>query len=931
VYEARVSIRPVLQKDLFVCAEAVLSLCIARLQAPIVSGHYKAKVLHSQTFITPHASLRVSFLARLLSALCLVACFAANHFIVSAQQPNPVEREVTNPLTDTPNVNPIQQNPVIRPRVRPGADGEAGAGDELVVTAERQSASGEGERRIFVYEGNTDVRFGIYRLQADKLTVYEDRQLVVAEGNVVFDQQPGQRITGSRAEFNYATKNGFFLDSTGYTNQTQDGTVINFTASRIEKVSASRIIAYNAEVTACDEEVPKWSFKGKRAVIDTNDRVKVSRPSFRVRGKPIVVLPYASVSLKRRDRASGFLTPTFAGSGQKGFRISNAYYQTLGRSADVTLRNDIYTGRGIGVGADVRTVANSRSFLNFGFFTVKDRIFGGRASAENPDQGGTSFYVDGVQYFKNGFLAAADVNITSSLAFRQVFSDGVQLAISPEERSQVFVNRNFRDYSFNLLARAQVTSIESSRVRIRQLPSISLEKRPSVIERIKRVPLYFSFESSLDGVSRKETPDLSALPGTSIIPALTPDPLNDPLITPSVVQRLDIYPRFSLPLSLGGALKGWTMTATAGARATYYSNSLVPNTRTVTSRNLVRGFGEFEFDVRPPALARNFRRADNSFRFRHTIEPYATYRKISGVQDFNRIVRFDYVDTVADTNEIEFGVTNRFWTRRSASTVGGSTATTTSNATADRSASNSFANSSGDAGGSTNETKEGGRFQPYEALTVSLRAKYFFDTDFGGALVAGRRNQFFPVNTFSGFTYGGAPRRVSPVNLQVRFRPDPRFFTDARLNFDVRDRGGLRDLGLTFGLDRRFIRAYQTFYYTRAINLAPSLARFADAAGNEPGTRQGSQWSPSVIVGNRDSGLFGGFSVFFDFQNRPDVGGSSLRSSTVTAGYNFDCCAVTAQYYRYDFGLRQENNVVFSFRLNGIGTFGTERIGQQTR
>lgn len=897
-------------------------------------GIPKLKVLHSQTFTSPHASPRACFPVWLFSLLCLAACFVSAPHTAFAQQPNPVEREVTNPLTDTPNVNPIQQNPVIRPRTPqlPGANGEPAAGDELVVTAERQSASGEGERRVFVYEGNTDVRFGIYRLQADKLTVYEDRQLVVAEGNVVFDQQPGQRITGSRAEFNYGTKNGFFLDSTGYTNQTQDGTVINFTASRIEKVSASRIIAYNAEVTACDEEVPKWSFKGKRAVIDTNDRVKVSRPSFRVRGTPIVVLPYASVSLKRRDRASGFLTPTFAGSGQKGFRISNAYYQTLGRSADVTLRNDIYTNRGIGVGADVRTIANSRSFLNFGFFTVKDRIFGGRASAANPDQGGTSFYVDGVQYFKNGFLAAADVNITSSLAFRQVFSDGVQLAISPEERSQVFINRNFRDYSFNLLARAQVTSIESSRVRIRQLPSISFEKRPSVIERIRRAAVYFSFESSLDGVSRKETPDLSALPGTNIVPSLSPDPLNDPLATPSVVQRLDIYPRFSLPIALGGAFKGWTLTATAGARATYYSNSLLPGTRTTSSQNLVRGYGEFEFDVRPPALARNFRRADNSFRFRHTIEPYATYRKIGGIRDFNRIVRFDYVDTVAETNEVEFGVTNRFWTRRSASTVGGTATATNANASAGSSASsNTIANESGVVSSSANEANEGGRYQPYEALTVSLRAKYFFDTTFGGALVPGRRNQFFPINTFSGFTFGGAPRRVSPVNLQVRFRPDPRFFTDARLNFDVRGRGGLRDLGLTFGLDRRFIRAYQTFYYTRAINLAPSLARFADPEGNEPGTRQGSQWSPSVIVGNRDSGLFGGFSVFFDFQNRPDVGGSSLRSSTVTAGYNFDCCAVTAQYYRYDFGLRQENNVVFSFRLNGIGTFGTERIGQQSR
>ena len=71
-----------------------------------------------------------------------------------------------------------------------------------------------------------------------------------------------------------------------------------------------------------------------------------------------------------------FLTPTFGGSGAKGARLSTAYYQTLGRSADFTFRSDIYTQRGLGFGGDLRTRANSRSYLNVGFYAVKDRIFG---------------------------------------------------------------------------------------------------------------------------------------------------------------------------------------------------------------------------------------------------------------------------------------------------------------------------------------------------------------------------------------------------------------------------------------------------------------------------------------------------------------------------------------------------------------------------
>ena len=832
------------------------------------------------------------FCARL--AFIVLFCLALGLSTALAQQTNPVDRQVTNPITDTPNVNPLTQEQPIRPQLPARTAEGAQSTEELTVSAGKQTITGAKNAVVSVYEGNVDARIGTFRLQADKVTVIEASNRVIAEGNVVFDQSDQQRITGSRAEWNYRTKTGFFVNSTGFTNQTQDGTVIYFTADSVERVSSDTIVVINAEITACEDTVPKWSFRTKRAEIKTGDRVRLKSPSFRVKGVPVIYLPYASVSIKRRDRASGFLTPTFSGSGNKGFRLSNAYYQTLGRSADATLRNDIYTKRGIGLGLDVRTRANSRSYLNFGFYAVKDRLFGPSASPENQDQGGSSFYVDGVHYFPNGFLAAADVNVTSNLAFRQVFSDTIQLAISPEERSQVFINKNFGDYSFNFLARSQVTSIPNTRVRTRQLPSITLDKRPSALRYFERVPVYFSFEGALEGVSRKETVD--------DIDLFRSEVGGEPIITPSIVQRLDVHPRFEIPVHFGG----WSVTAMAGLRATYYSNSIDPTTRLILSRDVVRGYGEFELDVRPPALARNFRHGDGSFFFRHVIEPYFIYRKIEGITNFERIIRFDWTDAIADTNEIEFGITNRFFTRRSTENV---------NKAAERAG---------------NRPKIPLSSQPYEALTITLRGKYFFDPYFGGALNPGRRNQFYPINTFSGFSYGGVPRRFSPLNIEARYRPSRSVFADLRSDLDVQS-GGLRALSITFGLNRSLVQAFQTFYYTRAIDLVPSLAHFADARGKEPGTLRGSQWSPSIFVGNRERGFFGGVSFFFDFQNSPRQQNSSLISSVITAGYNFDCCAITVQNYTFDVGLRNENRFVFSFRLNGIGTFGTEQIGQQFR
>ena len=348
---------------------------------------------------------------------------------------------------------------------------------------------------------------------------------------------------------------------------------------------------------------------------------------------------------------------------------------------------------------------------------------------------------------------------------------------------------------------------------------------------------------------------------------------------------------------------GWSATATAGIRGTFYSNTIDPSTRVVLGKDLTRGYGEFEFDVRPPALQRAYRHRDGSFFFRHVIEPYIVYRNISGVSDYRNTILFDYTDAVTDTNEIEYGISNRFYTRRSTESVSGK------------------------------PTETAGRkvllsSQPYEALTITVRGKYFFDPTFGGALIPGQRNQFFPIDSFSGFSFGGVPRRFSPINLETRYRPRRSLDADVRLDFDVKS-PGVRDLSVAFGINRHLIQFYQSFYYTRAIVLAPSLARFSDNRGLEAGTQKGSQWSPSIFLGNRDRGLFGGASAFFDFQNRPAGVRSSLVSSTVTLGYTWDCCAVTVQNYTFNVGVRKENRVVFSFRLNGIGTFGTEQIGQR--
>ena len=336
---------------------------------------------------------------RFLTILALSATLPL--FSTFAQQTNPVERQVSNPITDTPNINPVSaEQRISAPKLKkkPSFEEEGGDG-ELVVYSEKHIVEGEKGKRIIHHTGNVDAHYGIYRLQANDITIYEAENKIVATGSVIFDQGDEQRITGAKGTWNYRSKLGTFEDSTGFTNQTNDGTVIYFTAERVERVGLNEVVITKGQFTACEEAVPKWSFTAASARIKKNDRLRLKGAKFRIKNVPVLIVPFASIPIKEKDRSSGFLTPTIGYSQRKGLRLSTAYYRTLGDSADVTLRADVYTGRGLGYGMDLRTRANSRSFLNFGFFAVKDRIFGHRADAAHPDQGGSIIFADGVHYF----------------------------------------------------------------------------------------------------------------------------------------------------------------------------------------------------------------------------------------------------------------------------------------------------------------------------------------------------------------------------------------------------------------------------------------------------------------------------------------------------------------------------------------------------
>jgi LPS-assembly protein len=789
----------------------------------------------------------------------ILICFS----YAAAQQRENVEKKVENPIGVAEEQNKALRQTKTQ-QISIVAQTSPGTSERVLIDAEKQ----EVQDHVYIATGNVQISYGDMLIIADRATYNEITYDLVAEGNIFFEQE-GQRISGERIELNARTKRGTIFTSSAFTNRTPDGTVLVIDSNRADKTGEDTYNLENVRMTACQERVPKWSFTAKRARLRLDHQAKAYNAFFRIKNIPILYLPYASISVSKKDRSSGFLLPSSGSSTIKGRTFHLAYFQTLGRSADILFRTDVFTKRGIGTGFDFRARTNENSRIAFGSFIVFDRLFGG----PGPDQGGSSFYADAVQYFKNGFVAVADVNITSNPDFRQVFAENVQTAISPEERSIFYVNKNWRSFSFNGLFGEQSVFIGTQFgnapaleiVKNRQFPSLEFSKRSTKVS--ASIPFYFSYEAALEGVRRSET-------------------IGDQFIlkTPSIVQRLDFFPRLTFPFR---SFAGFTLTPSIGIRSTFYSDTLDPVLQQASGQNLFRKYAEVNLDFRPPALAKIYRHRDGTPWFKHVIEPFIEYRRLAGIDEFDRTLRIDERDVVAETNEITYGVSNSFLVRRT--------------------------------------DKDKSTQQPHELLNVTLTQKYFFDPTFGGALREGERNQFFPINTLSGFAFGGIKRNVSPLSFRARLRPTQSLFADVRFNYDT-IYNDIRDVIIGAGIQRGIFSITQSWYYTRRIAV--------DQGINDPTTLPGNQLDIYAFVGNPARGPYGGIGLSSDLRDRQFNDfprDRRLINLTATAGWAWDCCSLNVQSITFNAGLRNESRILFAFTLKGIGTFGTENIGQRRR
>lgn len=727
---------------------------------------------------------------------------------------------------------------------------------DLQTTLNIRADSQQKVKNTYRLQGHVEVTYQQLKLTADEATYDESSGEVVARGHVTFID-PKAHLEAEEAHYNVRSGEGWFSRCHGTIRdavrprprmlRTENPVYVQ--ARKVQRLDESTYVVESGRLSSCECEEKGWSVGAHRAKVEVGKKVVSHGAVFRLLRVPVFYSPLLMNTIARQPRQTGFLLPHVGNSSQKGLILGGGFYWAINPSADLLLGLENFSVRGVGRNGRFRARPSSTSEITVEYFGVNDKGSGRLRQARAPGQSLRA--VGQARDLGHGFRGVLDVDYITSLAFRLTFTDTFTQAVTSEARQTGFLTKSFDAYSINVYTSRYQNFLSAARVPgnsviLRQTPSFSLS---GMDKQVGRSPFYFSFDASAAGVGRTE-------PG---------------LQGPQLSERLDFHPQVALRSK---PFAGFHFTPSAGLRITRYGTSLRQD-----RDPLNRLLGEFSIDLRPPSLGKVFSRPLWGYRFKHVVEPDVRYRLVRArdAENIRDVVRYDQTDIFAETNEIEYSLTNSLLYRK--------------------------------------DSPEGAAEKPQarELISWRLSQKYYFDPAFGGALDPGRKGVFDPTIALTGFAFAQG-RRLSPLVSVLKFSPFSNYDTELRADFNPSG-GGVLNAGITSHLRRGPLGlAFTDFFINRTAGLSTPLA--PPTSLSKLGSFNLLRTVATYGDVNR-KGFSGAFGLDFNFAQR-------IAHQVVSqVSYNFGCFGLDFEYRRFALGaLRRENQFRVALSLANVGTFG---------
>ncbi len=760
---------------------------------------------------------------------------------------------------------------------------------------------------IKVLDGHAAVEDDKLLVRADHIEYNEETQVLSATGNVYFHGfDKNEQIWCDHLEYNRTLEKGAFFHVRGEAAPrmvVRRGVLSGTSPYHFEGQWAERLgtryLLYNGWVTNCkipEHGQPWWIMKGPKFDIIPRDRVKAYGSWFLLRKIPLFYAPYFYHSMAREPRQTGFLLPHLAPHTQRGVMVGLGYYWAINRSYDLTYEFLDYNTSALQHHLDLRGKPRDGTDFDLIVTGVQDRsgIPGTAVGKQGqpgyvpaPTYSGAKIYFLGRSDLGDGWRAAALVNDVTSFRYLQEWSGNYGEATGSELHSTGLVGKDWSSYAFDVTvsrmenfqaAEQQVNGYERNAVIIHKLPEAELSSIDRQIS--ASVPLWFSFNSSAGMLSRSD--DFFDSTNT---------------IREGIFQTSQFTPRLSFSPHVTGAfhLGPIDLVPSAGFNETFYGESqaldpaLGPGRYQAVTQRITRSSQDFSLDLILPSFARIYnRKTIFGEKLKHVIEPRVTYKYVTGIgsdpacrqaaeaagtldgagcSDFNRYIRFDEHDLLANTNELTLSLANRIYAK----------------------------------------SKNG---DVREIFSWTLMQKRYFDPTFGGALIAGQPNIFAATSDLTAFAFLVGPRGYSPVVSIIRTSPVPGVGINWQADYDPKSHAIVDS---SFSVDLRW-KLYYASVGGNELHSNPILMPYAN------------QYTFGGGFGNpQHRGWNAGFQALYDYRLL------TLLNYTTQATYNTNCCGLSMLYNRSDrIGAIPPHSVwEFSFSLANIGSFGSLRNNQR--
>jgi LPS-assembly protein len=825
---------------------------------------------------------------RLRRSIVRAVYFFITITVVAVSHPQVAAQEVTSealPPSQLVNAPDEARYPVAE--VLPGTETTTKVVIESDVQSERAGH--------YILDGNVVVTYGNRKVEADHIEYDTESGDLTATGHLkATGGKNDEIISASHGTMNVKTQTGRFYEvvgsvgmkNSGHRMVYANGNPFLFTGRMVVKTGPQEYEVFDGTVTSCQLPHPDWMLYSGKFTVGA-EKARASNSVFRLLNIPLLYLPYVTQPVDGTSRQSGLLIPVVGESSTKGLVLGEQLYWAINRSMDLTVGVEYFSRRGWAESATFRYRGLGNDFATGHYSGLADRGYVTGGTYVN--QGGQDVIFSGRHDFTPATRVVADVEYLSSYPYREAFTENFNQAVSTDILSTAYGVHEADGYSLSAradryqgLKRIPVGTTPGQQVRIFHVPSLDLNTTDHALG---STGIHWSIESSAAGLKRVEPVFVSG----------------------GITERFDLHPQISYPLTAGG----WHLLPLVGVRETVYSRSRESSSvgaTTVESTDPVnRTDFEAGVELRAPEIERTF---DSSLMDRlfggsvkHTVEPVLTYRYVGGINNFSNLLRFDSVDVASDTNEVEYGVTQRLFVRPAKARVC----------------------DAADLDSSVVRVKDDGDLPVAapkgcgnrELITWKLAQKYFLDETFGGAVVQGRRNIFDTTLNFSWVAFLTEPRAISPLTSRFRMRPSEK--VDVEWDFDL-DTGAKKFTSNNVLVDLHEGNTFAGLSYARLNAPGRSYTQ-----GISTATSDFSQLRLLVGYGSptkRGLGVAANAGL--------DLNLGSVQYGALQTSYNWDCCGLSVEYRKYELGsVRNENSYRFNFTLANIGTAGNLRRAER--